>query len=191
MSARRIRLAVCLVLASSLGLCLACPRPGSRTVAPPSPAPSAAPPPAPAPVPGAREFDEAMTALKFGDRALAVSRLEAVVAMGTGTPSRGEALFTLGILSALPDNPSRDVERARVLLQQSLASGGSVPSGHAIRLILALLAREDDLNKSIADLKAQIEASHTETEETKTQLAQRETELRRIKDILLGKTPGS
>jgi len=142
-------------------------------------------------VPGARELDEAMTALRFGDRALAVSRLEAVVAMGSAAPSRGEALLTLGVLSALPDSPSRDIERARVLLQQSLAAGGPAASAQATRLILALLTQEEDLNRSIADLRTQIEASHTETEETKTLLAQRETELRRIKEILLGKTPGS
>jgi hypothetical protein len=185
------KFAACFALASSMALSLGCPGQRSRPAVQPAPPPAIAPPPVPAPTPGAREFEEAMTALKFGDRALAVSRLEAVVAMGSSAPARGEALFTLGVFSALPDSPSRDVQRARALLQQSLAAGGAASSGQAIRLILALLAREEELDRSIADLKVQIDASRAEADETRTLLAQRETELRRIKEILLGKTPGS
>ncbi len=57
-------------------------------------------------------------------------------------------------------------------------------------LILSLLALEAEKEQTILDLRAQIDASKGESEGLKAALAQREEELRKIKDILLEKQPG-
>lgn len=166
------------------------PRPAPQIVVtpPPAVAPKPAPPPPP---PGEREMNEANAALRSGDRVLAAAKLDAILAMGARAPSRGEALFTLGVIESLPDNPARDVARARSLLEEAITSGASPSRAQASRLIVSLLAQEEEQTRAILDLRAQIDASKTEVEELRAALAQREAELRKIKEILLEKVPGS
>jgi hypothetical protein len=163
--------------------------PATTPSSPPPAVVPAAPPPPPPPPPGERETAEAMSALRAGDLVLAATWLDQVLALGSRAPSREEALFTLAVIEALPSNPARDVVRARVLLREVIASGGSPSRSEASGLILSFLAQEEELTRSISELKLQIESSRSESEDLKATLAQRESELKKIKEILLGKSP--
>jgi len=111
--------------------------------------------------------------------------------MGMRAPSREEASFTLAVIEASPGNPARNVSRARLLLNDLIASGLSPARSQAAEFILSLLLMEEEHMKEVAELRSQIEASRGEMEGLKATLAQRETELRKIKEILLETKPGS
>ena len=158
---------------------------------PPSPSPVIPTPlPSPPPAPGDAEMMRALEDIDRGEEASAAARLEAVMALGAKAPSRGEALFTLALLKANPVASQRDIARARSLLEEAAAMKPGPSRSSEIRLILSLLALEEEKERSLQDLRAQIEAVRGQAESLKAALAQREDELRRIKEILLEKTPG-
>ena len=160
-------------------------------VAPP-PAPQATPLPAPTPPPppGEREMSEAALYLGSGEVASAEEKLDAVIALGPESPSWGEAIRLRAILAARPDLPGRDLPLARDLLRRYLGAQPDAAGEAEARLILSLLDREEEAARAVADLRAQIESMRGAESELRSALAQREEELRKIKEILLGSTPG-
>ncbi len=168
-------------------------------------APATAPPPAPIPpsaeVTGhapegdsSREgvlLSEAMAALEQGRLHEAASRLEQLIGSGPATEGRGTALYLLGMLLARPDYPDRDITRARGLLEGLLESHPPAAHETGARLVLSLLDLEEGYVRLIADLRIRAAVAGAEADDLRGVLAQREAELRRIKDILLGRAGGS
>jgi len=181
------------VVAGLAVLLVGCP--GSRKKAPaavPVPPPVAVTiPQPPPPPPGEKEMGEARASMRRGNLALATSQLQAVVAMEPMSPVRGEALFALAVVESLEQNPSRDTVRAREHLGLLMNSGEPPDRVQAAALLFALLEQEEALNQEIEDLRSQVQAAKGDAEILSSTLAQREEELRKIKEILLEKSPGS
>ena len=150
-----------------------------------------APPPSPPPPPppGDSEMAAAAGFLRGGDLVSAAEALDAVIELGAKAPARWEAVYQRALLAATPDDPGRNVPLARDLLGQVLESKPAAERESEARLILALLDLEEGSARAIGDLRSQIETMKAEGEEIRSALAQREDELRRIKEILLEKAP--
>ncbi|HXI01779.1 MAG TPA: hypothetical protein VNI57_01255, partial [Candidatus Saccharimonadales bacterium] len=121
----------------------------------------------------------------------AKTRLEKLAALPSPSEERESARYSLAILLARPGSPGRDVSRARDLLEEVLADYPGAPREMGARLILSLLDAEESFRRQIDELRAQVAASGSESDDLKAALAQREAELRRIKEILLGRAGGS
>lgn len=147
-------------------------------------------PPPPPPPPGEEDLKEAYVALNRGETDHAIRKLEAVLDEGSKAPGRSEALFTLALLLARPEDTDRDVPRARSMLEELLSIDTSPSRQTAARLILSLISLEEQQASAIKSIKEQMDTTRVESEGLRTSLAQREEELRRIKEILLEKTPG-
>lgn len=168
-------------------------------------APATAPPPAAAPnsaepTQRALESDsssdgalvsEAMAALGKGRLHEAASHLEQVMGSGPEAEGRVTAHYLLALLLARPDYAERDITRARAMLEGLLESHPPAAHETGARLVLSLLELEEDYVRLIADLRIRAAASGAEADDLRGVLAQREAELRRIKDILLGRAGGS
>ena len=144
-----------------------------------------------APRPGDPELAAARKAMEAGHFSEAAERFEQVISLGEIAPGRGAALYTLALLLARPDNPGRDAARARILLEDLLASGEPVVREAGARLILSLLEIEGAYRQQIEDLRIRMATMGAESDDLRGLLAQREMELRRIKEILLGRATGS
>jgi hypothetical protein len=131
-----------------------------------------------------------MAALDNGDPGGAADKLRAALAAGAAGAQRSEAIFTLALLHARPDAPQRDVPKARAYLEQVIASRPAAAREIEASLILALLDAEEVHAAAAADLRSQLAAARTESDELRVALASREAELKKIKEILLEKTPG-
>jgi hypothetical protein len=132
-----------------------------------------------------------MDLLGRGETRRAVARLEGVIALGARAPGRAEALYTLALIEARPDSPARDVPRARRLLREVLGSKPAPRRETEARFILALLEMEEDRTREIHALRARLAVSEADANLLRLALDQREEELRRIKEILLGESPGN
>ncbi len=158
---------------------------------PPAEPPPAVVEPAPPPPPGERGLAEATELLGRGETRRAVAKLEEVIALGAGAPGRAEALYTLALIEARPESPARDVPRARRLLQEVLKSDPEPRREAEARFILALLRIEEERTREIHALQTRLAVSEADADLLRSALEQREEELRRIKEILLGESPGN
>jgi hypothetical protein len=129
--------------------------------------------------------------MEAGHFSKAAERFERVISLGEIAPGREAALYDLALLLARPDNPQRDVARARSLLEDLSASGEPAARDTGARLILSLLEVEGAYLRQIEDLRTRLAAMGAESDDLRGLLAQREAELRRIKEILLGRATGS
>ena len=100
-------------------------------------------------------------------------------------------LYRWGVDEPQVLSPERDVGRARHLLQDLLDSRPEAARETGARLILSLLELEEEYMRQIRDLRVLVAASGAEADDLRGALAQREAELRRIKEILLGRAGGS
>lgn len=186
---RALSFIVCLALPVS-GCLKPAPAQNPAPVRPPAVVQPAPAPPPPPPPPGQEDLDQAFVALNRGETDRAIDKLEAVLDEGSKAPGRGEALFTLALLCARPEDPDRDIPRARSMLEELLSIETSPSRQTAARLILSLLALEEQQTSAIRSIREQMDTTKVESEGLKSSLAQREEELRRIKEILLEKAPG-
>lgn len=139
---------------------------------------------------GAAELAAALESMRGGRLDEARREFEAVLALDGGTLRRPAALYGLGLLLARPDFAGRDVTRSRKLLEEYLATGPTEPEGTSARLVAGLLRAEAEQTAVIAELRGRVAAAGAESEDLRVTLAQREAELRRIKEILLGRAGG-
>jgi hypothetical protein len=130
----------------------------------------------------------ALEARDAGRLAAATEGLESLLAMGGA--ARGRALYPLALLLARPDSESRDTVRAASLLEEYVRTEPDPSEEASARLILGLLDLERLCADLIGELRGKAAASGAESEDLRLALAQREAELRRIKDILLGRSGG-
>jgi hypothetical protein len=129
--------------------------------------------------------------MEAGHFSKAAERFERVISLGEIAPGREAALYDLAFLLVRPDNPQRDVARARSLLEDLLASGEPAARAPGARLVLSLVEMEGIYLRQIEDLRTRLAAMGAESDDLRGLLAQREAELRRIKEILLGRATGS
>lgn len=141
------------------------------------------------PTAGERYLEAARAALAGPDYKTAEERLEFVLALGKSIPQRAEALYLLALLKARPDSDNRDRARAIVLLQEA-GSVKTVPERKSeALLVLQLLESELEQERIIQQLNIWVSEIESDQIELRTALEQREEELRKIKEILLGKIP--
>jgi signal transduction histidine kinase len=141
--------------------------------------------------PGDIELAEAGEALSRGDKAVAIRKLEGVVELGADAPGRVDALLALAVLRARPDDPARDTQAALALVERILQLHPGGAKEEEAKLLKSFLEVENMLSHSVEELRAQLTAAREEGEALRQSLAKREDELKKIKEILLGKTPGS
>lgn len=159
---------------------------GSPASARPESAPAASDPlPDPAGLPLAVE------ALDGGRLEEAEERLQEIIARESAAASRGKALYLMALLLARPDNPKRDIGRARGLLEDLVETYPQSARETGASLVLSLLELEEGYVQLIVDLRTRAASAGAEADDLRGILAQRESELRRIKEILLGRTGGS
>lgn len=180
------------LLAAVLGAALAAAGPGcAREVPAPAPAPSVPEQTPPAgPSRAHLSLVAAMEALEQGRLQEAVRRLEEVLSLEAEAAERGAALYSLAVLLARPGSPARDVARARGLLEEFLETDPPAARAEGARLILGLLDVEGRYEEQIRELRGRAAVAGAEADDLRIALAQKEAELRRIKEILLGRTGG-
>lgn len=181
-----------------LALLLALPAAGSgcTRAGGPAPAPVEAettspvripePPPAPAEI----ALSEAREAIARGRIREAEIALERIPSLEGAQKVRGEAIYALAVLLARPGDPGRDVERASGLLERYLETGPPPDREAGARLILQLLELERRCGQQVEELRGRAAVSGSEAEDLRVALAQKEAELKRIKEILLGRSGG-